>query len=91
MKQSAQQQGLIDKGWCMGFAQGCASGFIQGGQHFVTLLGTTKFGPPSETVLYRLENISDSAELERLALALLTASTWTELLRARRPARTRRR
>jgi predicted transposase YdaD len=58
------------------------------GRRLLLLQGTAKFGPPDAAVQAALESISDLAQLEKLAVRLVNAATWQELLP---PARTRRR
>ncbi len=63
-------------------------GRIEGERHVVLLQGEKKFGPPDTATRAALESITDVAQLEELAVRLMTARSWQELLPAR--GRTRR-
>jgi hypothetical protein len=52
----------------------------EGIKKVLLLQGEQRFGPASEPLKTRLEAITDLDRLERLSLALLTASNWQELL-----------
>ena len=45
------------------------------------LQGRIRFGEPSATVVAALDALSDVSQLEELAIRLLQASSWEELLR----------
>jgi hypothetical protein len=53
------------------------------------LMGQTKFGPPDAATRAALEGITDVGQLEELAVRIVTADSWQELVPAR--SRTRRR
>jgi len=59
------------------------------GRHMLLLMGEAKFGPPDAAARAAIESITDVAQLEELAVRLITADRWQELLPAR--GRTRRR
>ncbi len=60
------------------------------GRHILLLQGEAKFGPPDATDRAALESITDVAQLEELAVRLMTADSWQELLPARNRTRRRR-
>jgi hypothetical protein len=49
-------------------------------RRMLLLLGEAKFGPPDEVTRAALEQISDLARLEALAVRLVNAASWPELL-----------
>ena len=79
MRESVTYQEILEEGR----EEGLVQGQVQGERRLVLLLGTSKFGPPGDTVRQELESIADLAELDRLAQRLLTASSWDELLEGR--------
>jgi hypothetical protein len=64
-------------------------GLEKGERRLLLLMGEAKFGPPDATARAAIENITDVAQLEELAVRLVNAGSWQELLPAR--GRTRRR
>jgi hypothetical protein len=57
-------------------------------RHLVLLQGETKFGPPDAVTRAAIEAIDKLVQLEKLAVRLVSAATWQELLP---PSTTRRR
>ena len=64
-------------------------GRAEEGRHLLLLQGNTKFGPPDDAARSALEGITDLAQFDELAVRLMTADSWQELLPA--SGRTRRR
>jgi predicted transposase YdaD len=56
---------------------------IEAERHMLLLLGEAKFGPPDDAARAALENIMDLAEFDKLAVRLIRASSWQELLPTR--------
>jgi hypothetical protein len=56
----------------------------------VLLQGEMRFGPPDTAARAALERIEDLARLEALAVRLMGASSWQELLSPQAPPRRRR-
>jgi Domain of unknown function (DUF4351) len=52
----------------------------QGAQRLLLRLARTKFGALDPAVESKLKSICDLDRLERLAVAMLTAKSWQELL-----------
>jgi hypothetical protein len=58
------------------------------GRHILLLQGEAKFGPPDAAARAAIESIKDVGQIEDLAVRLMTAGSWQELLPARgRPRR----
>ena len=55
---------------------------MDGARRLLLRLGTRKLGPPDANVAASLERIDDLNVLERLSDDLLTAASWSDLLRA---------
>jgi hypothetical protein len=49
-------------------------------KRIVLLQGEERFGPPGDATKARLEAITDLERLDRIAVRLLHASNWQELL-----------
>jgi len=65
-------------------------GRVEEARHVLLLQGETKFGPPDPAARTAIENITDVAELEELAVRFVNADSWQELLGNRgRPRRRR--
>lgn len=60
--------------------EGLKRGVIQGQQRQLRSVGRKLLGEPDATTLAALEAIQDEDRLERLALSVLTATSWQELL-----------
>lgn len=61
--------------------EGEAKGKAAEARRVLLLQGRTRFGKPSARIMAALDALSDVSELEALALRLLQASSWEELLR----------
>lgn len=70
----------IEEGLAKGLAEGLAEGQIKGEIRLLLRLGKQRFGPPDAEVESALTSIKDLDRLERMAGALLTVSSWQELL-----------
>jgi predicted transposase YdaD len=69
MEESVTYQAIINKGR------------VQELRRLLLLLGEDRFGPPDAQVTAAVEAISDVTKLERLAVRLLKAGSWVELLK----------
>ena len=74
MRESSTYQAILE--------EGRVEGEIRGARRLVLELGTNKFGPPDATTVTTLERIGDLNILHRLAVGVLQAWTWEELLAA---------
>ena len=79
MEQSATYRAIVRKGREEGRAEEA--------RRLLFLLGEKQFGPPDATTRAVIERIADVAQLEELAVELMNAGSWQELL----PPQTRRR
>jgi len=80
MEESATYQAIVRRGRTEGRAEEA--------RRVLLLQGEAKFGPPDAARRGVIENLSDLARLEDLAIRLIHASSWDELLAP--PARPRR-
>jgi len=64
-------------------------GRVEGERHVLLLQGEAKFGAPDAAARAAIEGITEATQLEELAVRLVTAGSWQELLAPR--GRTRRR
>ncbi len=62
--------------------EGRSEGLINGEIRLLLVLGRERFGPPSPQIEAGLTSIKDIERLDRLARAILTATSWNELLAA---------
>ncbi len=60
--------------------EGESRGEIKNSHKLLLRLGRKRFGPPDSATETELTAIKDLERLERLADAILTAKSWTELL-----------
>ncbi len=83
MEESVTYQAIVRRGR--------EEGRGEGERRILLLQGETKFGPPSAAVRAALESVSDTAQLEKLGVRLMSAGSWEELLgpRPRRDGRRR--
>ena len=88
MRESWLYQDILKEGRVGGLVEGRVEGRVEGERRLLLRQGTHKFGPADPAVLARLDAITDVGQLERLGLAVLTASSWDQLL-APRPKRSR--
>ena len=72
MRESVTYQEILEEGR----EEGREQGQMQGERRLLLLLGTSKFGPPSDAVRQDIGSIAGLAELDRLAQRLLTAASW---------------
>jgi len=93
MKESVTYQAILEEGVAQGIAQGVAQGQSKGAlaeaRKLLLLQGSERFGRPDARTAARLESIADLRQLEELAVQVMKAESWQELLSA--PARRRRR
>ncbi len=82
MRESSFYQGILDAGR--------VEGRVDGERELLVRLGTAKLGRPSAVMLARLRAVADAAALERLGVALLTATSWAGWLGGPTPAAGRR-
>lgn len=64
-------------------AEGRAAGYIIGRREAIVMLGTERWGPPSDDELKRLHAISDLKRIKRLTVRIRQLSSWAELLASR--------
>ena len=62
--------------------EGREEGRVDEARRLLIRLGTRRFGSPGADTAARLSQIDDLETLERLSDALLTATSWGEILRA---------
>jgi hypothetical protein len=55
-------------------------GEIKGLQETLLIQGKVRFGPPDQRTETALKSVTDLDRLERMAIALLSAPGWEELL-----------
>ncbi len=85
--QKGVAQGLsqgLSEGLSQGLSQGLTQGFAQGRletmRALILRLGTKRFGQPSATISATILGITDASRLEWLAVRVLDANDWDELL-----------
>jgi len=76
MEESVTYQAIIRKGE----ARGRVEGRVEGELNLLLLLGRNRFGEPTKRTLSKLQSITSTERLERLAIRMLTAESWKELL-----------
>jgi predicted transposase YdaD len=79
MEESASYQLIVERGEAKGLRRA------------MLLLGEDRFGPPSDAVKARLNEVDDIERLEELTGRLLHVGSWEELLRSLGPRRSGRR
>jgi predicted transposase YdaD len=77
--QRGLQQGL-QQGINQGLQQGLQQGRIQGVQEVLLELGQIRFGPAEPSIVEAIQAIQDLDRLKRMQLALLSSTTWKQLL-----------
>jgi predicted transposase YdaD len=60
--------------------EGREEGRLEGARHALIRIGTSKLGPPDPRMVAEIEAITDVDLLERLAVGVLTATSWDEVL-----------
>lgn len=76
MKESVTYQAIIEEGE----AKGKAKGEANEARKILLLQGRDRFGEPPAGAVAALDAVTDVQKLEELALRLLHASSWQELL-----------
>jgi hypothetical protein len=77
------EQGLsqgLEQGREQGLSQGLVAGVIRGKQELLLSLGRKLLGQPDPATVVALQAIKDADRLERLALTIVNAISWQELL-----------
>ena len=77
MRESSTYQAILQEGR----EEGREEGRVEGARRLLLRLGTRKFGLPDASTAESLERIDDLDMLERLSDDLLTAASWSDLLR----------
>jgi len=80
LEDSVEWQKIFRKGEAKGQAIGEAKGKAEGERSVLIRLATARFGAPSAAILRKLESISDEQQLKDIALRILHAASWDELL-----------
>jgi predicted transposase YdaD len=80
MRESSTYQMILEEGRVEGRVEGEVQGRIREARRIVIEQGTSKFGTPDASTAATLERLDDLDALHRLALGILRASTWQELL-----------
>jgi predicted transposase YdaD len=83
MEESATYQAIFRRAR----EEGREEGRIEGARRMVLLQGEAEFGPPDAGTRAALERIDDLARLEALAVRLLSAGSWQEVLPPQAPPR----
>jgi predicted transposase YdaD len=74
MRESSTYQAILE--------EGREEGRVEGARRLLLRLGTRKLGAPDASTEASLARIDDLDVLERLSDDLLTAASWTDLLRS---------
>ena len=91
MKESVTYQAILQEGREEGREEGLVQGRVQGreegreegrseSRQILLALGTVRFGKPSPKIRRAVARIADPETLKRLAVRVLSARNWTELL-----------
>jgi predicted transposase YdaD len=83
MEESVTYQAILREGE----ARGEAKGEAREARKLLLLQGRARFGEPSAKIVAALDALIDLTQLEALAVRLLQASSWEELLRVNGSAR----
>jgi hypothetical protein len=70
----------LEQGLTKGLEQGREQGLIQGQRRQLLSIGRKLLDEPNDATIAALQAINDADRLERMALAILTATSWQELL-----------
>lgn len=90
MEESMTYQAILTKGEAKGIAEGWKQGALEQLRKTLLLLGGDRFGAPSARAAAAVEAIEDIDRLQELAVRVLHATGWEELLGSpRRPPRRR--
>lgn len=81
MRESSTYQLILDEGRAEGQAIGQAIGRAAEAREVILLLGTDRFGPPTQEQRSLVEQLQAVDELERLVRRILHVSSWDELFR----------
>ncbi len=76
MQESSTYQAIVRQGR----EQGLQEGRAEGERRTVLLQGEAKFGPPDEATRAAIDAINDLARLDELAVRLMSATSWQDLL-----------
>jgi hypothetical protein len=83
MKESVIYQAIVEKGR----AEGRGKGRMEEARRILLLLGGSRFGEPVSEVVAAVNALTDVQKLEELAVRLLQAASWQELLGLNGPGR----
>jgi len=81
MRESSTYQAILEEGR----EEGREQGRVDEARRLLTRLGTRRFGAPDVRTTAQLSQIDDLETLERLSDALLTATSWAEIVRRDTP------
>lgn len=82
MEDSVEWQKIFRSGRNQGKLEGKLEGRLEGERTVLIRQGTAKFGAPADEVLNRLMSIEDPDALAELAVRLLNASGWQDLIQS---------
>jgi hypothetical protein len=83
MKESVTYQAIIEEG----MVEGRRRGRMEEARRILLLVGGSRFGEPPSEVVAGVNAITDLQKLEELAVRLLQAASWEELLGLNGPGR----
>jgi len=76
MEESATYRAIVRKG----LQQGLERGRAEGARHTLLVFGEAKFGPPDTATRIAIDAMSDLGQLDELAVRLMSAASWQELV-----------
>ena len=82
MQESTYYQHIVSIGEARGVSIGEARGEARGERNTIVRWATRRFGSPDPVTLARLHAITDQEHLDRIMMAVPTASDWADLLDA---------
>jgi hypothetical protein len=80
VKESSTYQAIVQESEAKGEARGKIMGKLEALQEMVLLQGQQRFGRPSQRAKNAVRAITDIPRLERLAIRILDATNWRDLL-----------
>jgi predicted transposase YdaD len=80
MRESVVYQAILAEGRQEGEAQGREQGRVEEARRLVRRQGELRFGPPDRATVEALERVTSIERLEGLAIRVISASSWEELL-----------
>lgn len=80
MKESVTYQAILEEGREEGREEGALAGRIAEARRMLIILGSKRFGAPSDEILASLERVSRIEEMEQLAALILDVESWADLL-----------